>query len=187
MLNPHPYDYRAIAPEWRYWPATRPVNLPQAIALSMNIDPGSLMQGAFGWKGFSDLPIDEMFNKRLDLLESYGEHGSEMLLSDFAAWAVSVNLAPLPDEIAAMVPKADNAAETKESGEQRRIRLRSRRDELKQQNVRGWQKKIAEEEGISVPRLKQLLSPSLKQPAKLTSPFALLKPEKAKKTKSAKG
>lgn len=44
-----------------------------------------------------------------------------------------------------------------ESAAQRRLRLRRRRDELKRQGIRAFLKQLAAEEGVSVPRIKQLL------------------------------
>lgn len=49
------------------------------------------------------------------------------------------------------------AAGDKESAEQRRERLRKRRDELKAQGERHYNKVLAEEEGVTVERIKQLL------------------------------
>lgn len=49
------------------------------------------------------------------------------------------------------------AAGDKESAEQRRERLRKRRDELKAQGEHHYNKVLAEEEGITVARIKQLL------------------------------
>lgn len=49
------------------------------------------------------------------------------------------------------------AAGGQESAEQRRERLRGRRNELKASGVRNYNKVLAEEEGISVERIKQLL------------------------------
>lgn len=49
------------------------------------------------------------------------------------------------------------AAGDKESSEQRRERLRKQRDELKAAHVRNFNQVLAEEEGVSVERIKQLL------------------------------
>lgn len=60
-----------------------------------------------------------------------------------------------------MVSVMDVAPEhTQETHDERCARLAKRRDELISQRFKGWQKKIAAEEGLSVSRVKQILKRS---------------------------
>lgn len=79
------------------------------------------------------------------------------------------------------------AAGDQESAEQRKERLRKRRNELKAQGEHHYNKALAEEEGISVERIKQLLKEEKEEPAPATSwldPFSKLNGTTQKKPKS---
>jgi len=104
-----------IALDWSFWPPSRPVAPWQAVALSLNLDPNSLKHSPDGWmagpgappfflsESFPDAETETAFKKRSDLLASYRPSLWELLpLQDFATWAVSVNLAPIPPELVAM-------------------------------------------------------------------------------------
>ena len=57
-----------------------------------------------------------------------------------------------------LVDRPVDAAGDRESAAERRARLKRRESELKRRGVKAFLKTIAEEEGISIPRVKQLLS-----------------------------
>ncbi|MHB1359805.1 MAG: hypothetical protein ACYCWC_09520 [Rhodocyclaceae bacterium] len=89
----------------------------------------------------------------------------------------------------ALVRCVDNpiaAAGDQESAEQRRERLRKRRNELKAQGEHHYNKALAAEEGVTVGRIKQLLKEEKEEPAPATSwldPFAKSKGTTQKKPK----
>lgn len=79
------------------------------------------------------------------------------------------------------------AAGGQESAEQRRERLRKRRNALKASGVRNFNKVLAEEEGITVERIKQLLAEEKEEPAPAKSwfdPFPKSKGTTQKKPKT---
>lgn len=75
------------------------------------------------------------------------------------------------------------ASESEETPDERRTRLIARREELKKQGVRNFNQKIAEEEGISPQRVKQLLGCNRKTPkaAKATPFDSIAQPAKGYK------
>ncbi len=106
-----------ISPDWSFWPPSRPVAPWQAVALSLNLDPDSLKHHPYGRmarsltglvpppfflsESFPDAETETAFKKRSDLLASYRPAHHELLpLQDFATWAASVNLSPIPTELA---------------------------------------------------------------------------------------
>lgn len=92
------------APDWTYWPASRKVWQWQAVALSLNIDPESLRHSPDGFvaESFPSAEVEAAFKKRLDLLANCILGKSMMSLSKFTEWAASVNLTPMPSELAAL-------------------------------------------------------------------------------------
>lgn len=76
-----------------------------------------------------------------------------------------------------------SASESRETSEERRTRLTARKAELKKQGVRNFNQRIAEEEGISLQRVKQLLGCNEKTPkAAKSTPFdSITQPAKGNK------
>ena len=111
----------ATAPDWTLWPSSRRVQTWQAIALSLNIDPNSLTLSPHAWmagpgaaaviesKSFPDTGTKAKFDSRYEMMRGCLQSDDEMLLLDFATWAVSVNL-ELPPELETMAQKPDKPA-----------------------------------------------------------------------------
>lgn len=78
------------------------------------------------------------------------------------------------------------AAGGQESAEQRRERLRKRRNELKASGVRNYNQVLADEEGIGVDRIKQLVKEEVKEPAAAPSWLEPLKNTKGATQKKPK-
>lgn len=77
----------------------------------------------------------------------------------------------------ANVAPSVHSIERKETPEARRTRLRERANELKMAGVKAWLKQLATEEGISIPRIKQLLAddaPSV-SPTSIAGQFAAMR------------
>lgn len=67
-------------------------------------------------EGFPDAETEAAFKKRSGLLASYRPSHSGLLpLQDFATWAASVNLAPIPPELAARANAVQDTAQTTEA------------------------------------------------------------------------
>lgn len=115
-------DDKVIAPDWSYWPASRNVKQWQAVALSLNIDPDSLRHSPQGWmagpgagpvllsESFPSAEVENEFQKRLDLLANCLPGKPMMALCKFAEWADSVNLTPMPSELAALANQSPPVA-----------------------------------------------------------------------------
>lgn len=89
--------------------------------------------------------------------------GHVLPLGDVLAWADSGMTA----ERRALVRCVDNpvaAAGAKESAEKRRARVDARRKELIESNVRNYNQVLAQEEGVTTERIKQILNPKTKEP-----------------------
>lgn len=111
-----PTTHKPAAPvDWSFWPASRRVTPEEAIALSLGLDPHSLYSNTDGHINPEFCPDNAtalLFLKRLNLLADCDSR-TKILLSEFAAWAVSISLAPIPPEIEAIA----NAAKSKETRE----------------------------------------------------------------------
>jgi hypothetical protein len=131
----------SVQPDWTFWLAMRKLEIWQASALSMGIDPDSLRPIEHAWMngpGSGPLFSDECFGshaehdtflKRCRLLDSNRSappfkpcvsreewHRSEVLLVDFVTWCKSIGLAPLPTDLATFTPPVatSNAMEEQE-------------------------------------------------------------------------
>lgn len=167
-----------IAPDWSFWPPSRRVAPWQAVALSLNLDPDSLTHSPHGWmagpgappfflsESFPDAETETKFKKRSDLLASYRPSHEELLpLQDFATWAASVNLAPIPPELAvyaiqdtAQATEAPPVAETVQEGSAGtdRAALMARHKELTADGCKSVTATLASEFGISGRRVRTI-------------------------------
>ena len=111
-----PTTHKPAAPvDWSFWPASRRVTPEEAIALSLDLDPHSLYSNTDGHINPEFCPDNAtalLFLKRLNLFADCDSR-TKILLSEFAVWAVSISLAPIPPEIEAIA----NAAKSKETHE----------------------------------------------------------------------
>ncbi len=99
--------------DWSFWPASRRVKQDEAIALSLGLDPHSLYcstDGHINPEFCPDNATAVLFLKRLSLLAA-SDSRTNILLSEIAAWAVSIELAPIPPELAAMARKLNSSPE----------------------------------------------------------------------------
>jgi hypothetical protein len=93
----------AVAVDWAFWPASRRVKQDEAIALSLDLDPHSLYSNIDGHINPEFCPDNAtaiLYLKRLSLLAACNSR-TNILLSEFSAWAVSVGMTPLPNELVA--------------------------------------------------------------------------------------
>jgi len=103
---PHPFaattTHRPAMPvDWAFWPASRRVTCDEAIALSLGLDPHSLysnIDGRINPEFCPDNATAILFLKRLILLTACNSK-TNIPLSEIAAWAVSINLSPIPPEL----------------------------------------------------------------------------------------
>lgn len=105
--KPVPITHKPAVPvDWSFWPASRRVKRDEAIALSLDLDPHTLYSSTDGHINPDFCPDNAtaiLFLKRLNLLTACDSR-TNILLSDFAAWAVS-NLPSIPLDLAAMAHK----------------------------------------------------------------------------------
>ncbi len=86
-------------PDWKFWRDMPQVDLWQACALSLNLDPDSLTFSNDGMGGASYIKMQsfpneeawEKFNKRLRLLEAKMRESRVVPLADFVKWALSLS------------------------------------------------------------------------------------------------
>lgn len=96
------------APDWTFWPASRPVREWQGIALSLNFEPWANEPSNFFSHYFPDANTEATFKKRKAMFLDFFPSNERMLLSAFAEWAVSVaKWESLPPELVAMVQTSD--------------------------------------------------------------------------------
>ena len=111
--KPAPTTHKPAVPvDWSFWPASRRVKRDEAVALSLALDPHFLyssINGHINPEYCPDNATAMLFLKRLNLLAA-SDSRTNILLSEFAAWAVSISLAPIPPEFEAIV----NATKSKE-------------------------------------------------------------------------
>jgi hypothetical protein len=104
--KPAPTTHKPAVPvDWAFWPASRRVKRDEAIALSLGLDPHSLYSSTDGHINPEFCPDNAtaiLFLKRLNLLAA-SDSRTNILLSEFAAWAVSISLSPIPPEFEAIV------------------------------------------------------------------------------------
>ncbi len=103
-------------PDWKFWPDMPKVQLWQACALSLNLDPDSLTFSNDGMGGASYIKMQsfpneeawEKFNKRLRLLEAKMRESRVVPLADFVKWASSLSTPwDMPPELVALAQKPD--------------------------------------------------------------------------------
>jgi hypothetical protein len=108
-----PTAYKPAVPvDWAFWPASRRVKRDEAIALSLGLDPNSICgnNGCINPEFCPDNATAILFLKRLSLLTACG-YNTSIPLSAFAAWAVSINLSPIPPELVALARKPTDVPE----------------------------------------------------------------------------
>ena len=87
--------------DWAYWPARREVEIWEAVALSLNIDPGSLEFSPLGAiRNFSRSGDSGKFTKRLKMTAALTQHTERLPLSQYATMLGAL---PMPPEMAATV------------------------------------------------------------------------------------
>jgi hypothetical protein len=125
----HPQTSRNAMPDWDFWRSMRAVKEWQACALSLNIDPDSLKPDPQRWmagpgaglfftsRSFPSNDVEDRFEKRRRILRSNRwdraiftvpmQPGSclaqdELILSEFAAWGISIGWNDMPRELVAI-------------------------------------------------------------------------------------
>jgi hypothetical protein len=113
-------ERQKFRPDWSFWPYMSPVQLWQACALSLDIDPDKMKAEPNSWKAgpgsdhaplftltsFPSNAVADGFNKRLRLaMANFGGDGRQAIsLSDFAEWALSIPLFQyVPAEFVALI------------------------------------------------------------------------------------
>ena len=96
------------APDWRYWPAERVVEVWQAIALSLDIDPDSLELSTTGSiKTFRSADERREFLRRIKMIAALTDYASSLPLSEYS---VMLGALPMPEQLAALAPDMEPAA-----------------------------------------------------------------------------
>jgi hypothetical protein len=103
--RPAPTTHKPAVPvDWSFWPASRRVKRDEAIALSLGLDPHSLYSNTDGHINPEFCPDNAtaiLFLKRMAQLAACDSR-TNILLSEFSAWAISVGMTPMPDKFVAL-------------------------------------------------------------------------------------